>query len=206
MALDAHGTRLLSRRVRNDEAELLQLPRDVYALTGHGEVLCAMDTTHGSAALLIGLLLARGQPMACLTGLAVHHVAAGYRGQGKTDARDARVIADQARMRRDLGLLRPGDEVAIDLRTLIGRRTDLVSDRTRQLNRLHAQLLEIFPAFERALTPKGRGLITLLTGYQTPAAITAAWRAPGAHHLARARHARALGPAGACAGAVKKNL
>lgn len=82
-------------------------------------------------------------------------------------------------MRRDLGLLRPGDEIAVDLHTLIGRRTDLVSDRTRQINRLHAQLPEIFSAFERALTPKGRGLITLLTGYQTPAAI----RRAGARRL-----------------------
>jgi transposase len=38
---------------------------------------------------------------------------------------------------------------------------------------------EIFPPFERALTPKGRGLVTLLTSYQTPAAI----RRAGARRL-----------------------
>jgi hypothetical protein len=37
--------------------------------------------------------------MVYLTGLAVHRASAGYRGQGKTDAKDAHVIADQTRMR-----------------------------------------------------------------------------------------------------------
>lgn len=92
-------------------------------------------------------------------------------GEGKTDAKDAFVIADQARVRRDLGLLRPGDEIAVDLRTLTTRRLDTVFDRTRQINRLRAQLLDIFPALQRALELTNRGPVMLLTGYQTPAAI-----------------------------------
>jgi len=68
-----------------------------------------------------------------ITGLAVHRVSAAYRGQGKTDARDAFVIADQVRMRTDLGVLRPGEEIAVDLRTQTARRTDLVNDRTRAI-------------------------------------------------------------------------
>lgn len=74
-------------------------------------------------------------------------------------------------MRRDLGLLRPGDEVTVDLRILTARRTDLVADRTRQINRLRAQLLEISPALERALDLTNKGPVMLLTGFQTPAAI-----------------------------------
>lgn len=179
VALDARGEQLLSRRVGNDEPELLELIREVLALTGEGEVLWAVDTNHGGAALLIGLLLDRGQPMVYLTGLAVHRASAGYRGQGKTDAKDAHVIADQARMRPDLGLLRPGDEGAVDLRILTGRRLDLVHDRTRQINRLREQLLQIFPALERALPRKGRGPVVLLTGYQTPGTI----RRLGVHRL-----------------------
>ncbi|WP_406279025.1 IS110 family transposase [Streptomyces sp. NBC_00191] len=169
VVIDGQGERLLSRRVLNDETELLQLIGDVLALSE--DVLWAVDINHGWGALLIGLLLSHDQPMAYITGLAVHHASAGYRGQGKTDARDAHIIADQARIRRDLGILRPGDEVAVDLRTLTARRTDLVCDRTRQVNRLRAQLLEIFPALERALTLTNQGPVLLLTGYQTPAAI-----------------------------------
>jgi len=83
---------------------------------------------------------------------------------------DAFVLADQARIRRDLGLLRPGDEIAIDLRTLTTRRLDLVFDRTRQINRLRAQLLAICPVLERSLDLTNKGPMLLLTGYQTPAA------------------------------------
>lgn len=177
VVIDADGERLLSRRVLNDERFLLELISDVLALSE--DVLWAVDINHGGAALLIGLLISHDQPMVYLTGLAVHRASAAYRGQGKTDAKDAFVIADQARMRRDLGVLRPGDEIAVDLRILTTRRTDLVNDRTRQINRLRAQLLEMFPALERSLDLTNQGPVTLLTGYQAPAAI----RRTGARRL-----------------------
>ncbi|MFK4273525.1 IS110 family RNA-guided transposase, partial [Streptomyces milbemycinicus] len=169
VVINADGERLLSRRVLNDESALLELIGDILALDE--DVLWAVDLNSGGAALLIGLLLSHDQPMVYITGLAVHRASGSYRGEGKTDAKDAFVIADQARMRRDLGPLRPGDEVAVDLRTLTTRRTDLVADRTRQINRLRAQLLEIFPALERTLDMTNKGPVILLTGYQTPAAI-----------------------------------
>ncbi|NEA69066.1 IS110 family transposase [Streptomyces sp. SID12488] len=169
VVINADGKRLLSRRVANDESELLALIGDVLEISA--DALWAVDLNHGVAALLIGLLVSHGQPVAYLTGLAVHRASATYKGEGKTDAKDAFVIADQARVRRDLGLLRPGDEIAVDLRTLTTRRLDTVFDRTRQINRLRAQLLEIFPALERALELTNRGPVMLLTGYQTPAAI-----------------------------------
>jgi transposase len=169
VVINADGERLLSRRVLNDETALLELIGDVLALDD--DVLWAVDLNHGGAALLIGLLLSHGQPMVYITGLTVHRASASCRGEGKTDAKDAFVIADQARMRRDLGPLRPGDDIAVDLRTLTTRRADLVADRTRQINRLRAQLLEIFPALERALDLTDKGPVMLLTGYQTPAAI-----------------------------------
>ncbi|MGW5792529.1 IS110 family transposase [Saccharopolyspora sp. NPDC003752] len=169
VVINADGERLLSRRVGNDETELLGLIGDVLEIST--DVLWAVDLNRGGAALLIGLLLNHDQPMAYLTGLAVHRASATYKGEGKTDAKDAFVIADQARVRRDLGLLRPGDEIAVDLRTLTTRRVDVVFDRTRQINRLRAQLLEIFPALERALQMTNKGPIVLLTGYQAPAAI-----------------------------------
>ncbi|MGW0917306.1 IS110 family transposase [Streptomyces sp. NPDC002784] len=169
VVIDRDGERLLSRRVLNDESALLELIGDVLDIDE--DVLWAVDLNGGGAALLIGLLVSHDQPMVYITGLTVHHASASYRGEGKTDAKDAFVIADQARMRRDLGLLRPGDEIAVDLRILTTRRADLVADRTRQINRLRAQLLEIFPALERSLDLTNKGPVMLLTGYQTPAAI-----------------------------------
>ncbi|MCW8103669.1 IS110 family RNA-guided transposase [Streptomyces tauricus] len=169
VVINSEGERLLSRRTLNDESELLALIGEVLAISD--DALWAVDLNHGGAALLLGLLIAHDQPVAYLTGLAVHRASATYRGEGKTDAKDAFVIADQARVRRDLGLLRPGDEIAVDLRTLTTRRLDVVFDRTRQINRLRAQLLEMFPALERALDLTNKGPVILLTGYQTPAAI-----------------------------------
>ncbi|MFI6059516.1 IS110 family transposase [Streptomyces sp. NPDC051286] len=169
VVLNDRGERLLSRRVLNDEATLLELILDVLDIDQ--DVLWAVDINHGGAALLVGLLLNHDQPMAYLTGLAVHRASGTYRGEAKTDAKDAFVIADQARMRRDLGRLRPGDEIAVDLRILATHRTDLVSDRTRQINRLRAQLLEYFPALERPLDLTNKDPVILLTGYQTPVVI-----------------------------------
>ena len=72
-------------------------------------------------------------------------------------------------MRRDLHPFRHRDKTAVDLRILCARRTDLASDRNRAINRLRAQLLEYFPALERAFDFAHRkAALILLTGYQTP--------------------------------------
>ncbi|WAZ19007.1 IS110 family transposase [Streptomyces cinnabarinus] len=171
LVLNDEGDTLLSRRVANDESELLQLIGDVLDLADGREVTWAMDMTGGEPALLIELLLNHGQELVYIPGIAVNRATASYRGAGKTDARDAKVIADQARMRRDLQPIRPGDEMAIELRLLTEHRADLVADRTRTINRLKSLLNSMFPALERALDIGSVGSLMLLTGYQTPAAI-----------------------------------
>jgi hypothetical protein len=65
-----------------------------------------------------------------IPGRIVHHASATYRGDGKTDAKDAAIIADQARMRRDLQPVRGGDQISVDLRIMSARRTDLICDRS----------------------------------------------------------------------------
>ncbi|MFE9883147.1 IS110 family transposase [Streptomyces sp. NPDC005784] len=171
LALDAEGNTQLSRRVVNDEPELLQLIGDVLDVAAGDEVTWAIDMTGGEPALLLALLIAHGQKVLYIPGRLVNRASDGYRGEGKTDARDAYVIADQARMRRDLRPINLGDEAAIELKLLTGRRTDLVEDRTRTVNRLRGSLLSLFPALERELDITYVGPLKLLTGYQTPAAI-----------------------------------
>jgi transposase len=169
VVIDADGQRLLSQRVANDEAVLVELINEVMALADGGEVTWAIDLNGGGAALLITLLFGRDQRLLYIPGRTVYHASGGYRGDGKTDAKDAVVIADQARMRRDLQPLRVGDDIAVELRILTGRRTDLVADRTRAINRLRAQLLEYFPALERAFDySTSKAALILLSGYQTP--------------------------------------
>ncbi|MEV2264958.1 IS110 family transposase [Streptomyces anulatus] len=169
VVLDAEGKRLMSRRVLNDEPELLALLGDVLALAE--DVVWAVDVADGMAALWINVLLNHRQRLVYIPGLAVNRASAGYRGMGKTDAKDATVIADQARMRRDLTVLRPDEENVVELRVLTDRRSDLNADRTRRINRLRGQLTGIFPALERVLDLGNAGPLILLSGYQTPAAL-----------------------------------
>ncbi len=169
VAIEESGRRLLSRRVANDEPELLELLTDI--LTLGDEVTWGIDLADGGAALAITLLLHHDQSLRYISGRAIHRASESYRGEGKTDAKDAAVIADQIRIRRDLHPLRAGDDIVTDLKILTGRRMDLVADRTRTVNRLRAQLTGIFPGLERTLDLTNKGPLTLLTGYQTPATI-----------------------------------
>ncbi|MFD4914800.1 IS110 family transposase [Streptomyces virginiae] len=170
--IDTDGTKVLSRRVPNNEPELLELIGDVLALAGDSPVTWAIDLNTGGGALLIALLTSHGQRLLYIPGRTVHHASRGYRGDGKTHAKDAYVIADQARMRRDLQPLQEWDEIAVDLKILTTRRYDLAADRTRAINRMRAQLLEYFPALERTFDyAASKAALILLTGYQTPAGL-----------------------------------
>jgi transposase len=170
--LDASGTELLSRRVENDEADLLKLIEEVFSLAGQGQlVVWALDQPGGGAALLLALLWERDQRILYVPGLSVDRARDAYRGESKTDAKDARVIADQARMRPDLSVLTPEEGDLAELQLLLARRRDLVTDQSRAITRLRETLLALFPALERALDLNNKGALTLVSHYQTPAAI-----------------------------------
>jgi transposase len=165
--LDASGRQLLSRKVENDEADILELIDE--ALSSAEKVVWAVDQPGGSAALLLGLLWERNQRVLYVPGLSVERARDTYRGESKTDARDARVIADQARMRPDLEELEAGEQEIAELQLLLARRRDLITDQGRIITRLREALLSLFPALERALDLNGKGPLILLTHYQTPA-------------------------------------
>jgi transposase len=174
--LDASGRELLSRKVQNDEADVLALIEE--ALSFAKETVWALDQPGGSAALLLALLWERNQRVLYIPGLTVDRARDTYRGESKTDARDAHVIADQARMRPDLSELKPGEQELAELQLLLARRRDLITDQGRTITRLRETLLSLFPALERALDVNSKGPLILLTHYQTPA------------HLRRAGHKR----------------
>ena len=174
--VDASGRQLLSRKVENDEADLLKLIDEALSLAE--EIVWAVDQPEGSAALLLALLWERNQRVLYVAGLTVDRARDAYRGESKTDARDARVIADQARMRSDLSELRAGEQEIAELQLLLARRRDLIIDQGRTITRLREVLLSLFPALERALDLNSKGPLILLTHYQTPT------------HLRRAGHKR----------------
>jgi transposase len=169
VVIDQDGKRLLSRRVANAEPDLIEIIAAVRALAS--DIAWAIDLADGPAALLIAMLLGRDQRLVYLPGIAVNRATSGYHGEGKTDAKDAAVIADQARMRNDLRELRVQPEAIIELRALTAHRGDLAADRVRAINRLRGRLTGIFPALEEKLNFVYHGPLVLISGFQTPDAI-----------------------------------
>ena len=190
VVIDSEGRRLLSRRVLNGESELNEIIDATLARAGI--VSWAIDLADGPAALIITLLLERGQRLVFLPGIAVNRASGAYRGEGKTDAKDAAVIADQARMRRDLRELHLEEEMIAELRMLTAQRGDLAADRTRTINRLRQRLLGVFPALERALDFTNQGPLVLISQFQTPHAIRAVGP-DGLETWLRSRKVRAVG-------------
>ncbi|CAN5801798.1 IS110 family transposase [soil metagenome] len=172
--LDASGEKLLSRKVANDEADLSGLIDEVLSLAD--EVVWAIDQPGGGATLLLGLLWERGQRVLYIPGLTVDRSRDTYPGESKTDARDAHVIADQARMRLNLQELTADEGELAELQVILARRRDLVIDQTRTINRLRDALLSSFPALERTLDLNLRGSLTLVSHYQVPAQLRRAGR------------------------------
>ncbi|WP_410596483.1 IS110 family transposase [Amycolatopsis sp. lyj-23] len=175
-AVDAAGKVVFSRKVANGQAAIEQLIAHTTAKAA--EVVWAVDMTSGAASLLITLLLATGQPVVSVPGRLVNRMAGAFAGEGKTDARDARTIAETARMRSDLTPITSPEEVVADLQVLTARREDLMADWVRGVNRIRELFASIFPALERAFDYSTRSALILLTGFQTPDGIRAA-EAPG---------------------------
>jgi transposase len=175
-AVDAGGKRLWSAKVANGQRPIEDL---IARAAGSGaEVRWAVDLVSPAAALLLAVLLSDGQKVAYVPGRVVHGMAGVFRGEGKTDAKDARIIADTARMRGDLAELAVTDELAAELTRLTSYRADVMADWVRGINRLRDLLTCIFPALEASFDYSTRSALILLTGYCTPAEVRAA--GPGA--------------------------
>jgi transposase len=169
VVVDPDGAVLLSRRVGNDEQAILELL--VVAGDLADELIWAVDLARGYSALLLAVLWGHRQQVIYVPGRAVNRASDGYRGEGKTDAKDARVIADQARMRRDFAALTPPGELLAELRLLVAHRRDLQADRVRLIGRLREHLVAVFPTLEAAVEVTRKGPLLLLCGWQTPGGV-----------------------------------
>ncbi|WFN92895.1 IS110 family transposase [Gordonia sihwensis] len=169
-AVDEAGTVLWSRRLPNDQPAIEALMDRVADMKF---VVWAIDMTAPESALLRGVLAARRQQIRYVPGRVVHSMTGAFAGEGKTDARDAVVIAQTARLRGDLATVSAPDDVAIELDLLTGHRNDLVAERTRGINRLRGLLTRIFPALERCFDYSTLTGLTFLTRFATPSAIAA---------------------------------
>jgi Transposase len=75
------GERLRSRRVANDEPDLLALIAEVGGLAD--EVVWAIDVHSSESALLVTLLLAHGQKVVYVPSMTVSRVAGAYRARAR---------------------------------------------------------------------------------------------------------------------------
>ncbi|MET8769409.1 IS110 family transposase [Streptomyces sp. NPDC004658] len=170
VAVNAEGKTLFSHKVLNGEDQILQLI--AAACETADEVRWAVDISGRSSTLLLALLVAHGQSVVYVPGRTVNRMSGAYRGEGRTDAEDALVIAETARMRRDFTPLTVPDETVATLQVLTAHRADLIADRVRLINRLRHALVGICPDLERAFDySTAKGPLVMLTEYQTPAAL-----------------------------------
>lgn len=103
-----------------------------------------------------------------MPGRLVNRMEGAFAGKSKTDAKDAKTIAETARLRSDLIAITSPDQIVVDLQVLTARREDLMADWVRGVNRIRDLLTSVFPALERAFDYSTRSALILLTGYQTP--------------------------------------
>ncbi len=169
--LDPTGTRLHDRALPNDEAALVQV---FTRLAEHGPVLAIVDQPASIGALPIAVARGLGIEVAYLPGLAMRRIADLHPGEGKTDARDAYIIAEAARtMPHTLRRVGTDDETLAELGVLAGYDDDLTAQSTRLTNRLRDALLHVHPALERLVGPRldRGGVVDLLAVAPTPQAL-----------------------------------
>jgi transposase len=167
--LDDEGEEMLSRRVGATEEDLEAACSEIAALGEERAV--GIDLLGGPATLLEAILLGRGERLFHVPGIAVNRARDAYPGESKSDARDARVIADQLRLRRGaLQQIRPRNGALAEMRVLVAHRRGLLQDQTRRAARLREVLLSVFPGLEAQLDLKREGALVVVTKVATPTA------------------------------------
>ena len=187
--LDDEGEVLLSRRVEATEKDIEAACSQIQALGSPQKRTVAVDMVGGPATLLEAILLGRGERVFYLPGMSVNRAREGYQGEQKSDRGDARVIADQLRMRwRSLREILPRDNEAVEMRLLVSYRRDLVTDQARCITRLRALLNEVFPGLDAPLNFQKDRAFVLLGKVATPTSA----RRLGTSRLARWLKARGI--------------
>lgn len=183
-ALLADGRTTFDKPLPNGEPQL----RALFArLQRKGTVLVVVDQPASIGTLAVTVARASGCEVAYLPGLSMRRLADLHPGTGKTDARDAYVIADAARtMPHLLHSLDAEEEVRAELTMVLGHDDDLAQDATRTSNRLRGLLTAIHPALERVVGPRLRhpAVLTLLQTYGSPALLAEA----GTEQIAQVMH------------------
>ncbi|GAB2470476.1 IS110 family transposase [Streptomyces incanus] len=176
-AVTPAGKKAFDKRLPNSEPKLREVFGKLKAK--HGTVLVVVDQPASIGALPLAVARDMGCPVAYLPGLTMRRIADLYPGEAKTDARDAFVIADAARvMPHTLRSVDLEDETIAELEMIVGFDDDLAGEATRVSNRLRGLLTQIHPHLERVLGPRIQhpAVLTLLERFGSPAQIRKAGR------------------------------
>jgi transposase len=164
-AMDRNARVLFSQAVGNDPAAIVSLIGKIEALEAEN-TRTAIDMLGGAASLLCAMFAEAGLPLVHTPGLAVNRARQGIRGgERKSDPKDAVVIAELARTRPDLRAVEPPDPLDAEIRLLVSRRRELVTEQTRRAARLRDLLSGLFPALERRIDPTTRTGLVFLSHY-----------------------------------------
>jgi len=209
-AVSQDGRVLMDRKLENAGPEIETFIAELAGLGG--ERLIGIDMLGGFAALLVAMLIGGGERVVHVPGLAVNRARQGtVAGQAKSDPKDARVIADQLRLRAaDFRPIALSDDTVAELRLLVSRRGDLVVDQTRRISRMRYLLATIHPSLERALDLTNRGPLVLLTRFVAAGELRPLSPPRLVKHLVRAgirqAHAEGLAEAALAAAAQHPDL
>lgn len=130
-AVTTAGKKAFDKRLPNSEPKLREVFGKLQAK--HGTVLVVVDQPASIGALLLAVARDLGCPVAYLPGLTMRRIADLYPGEAKTDARDAFIIADAARvMPHTLRSVAPEDETIAELEMIVGFDDDLAGEATRR--------------------------------------------------------------------------
>jgi len=158
---------VVSVKVANVEADLMAALATVTDLAD--QVVWAVDIVGAPSALILALLARAGSPVFYASGRVVNTMSAAYTGEGKTDAKDAYVIAETVRLRRDLPMVDAVTDLIRELALLTAHRSDLIADRVRMINRLRDVMTSVFPTLEQQFDYSShKGALILLTEYASP--------------------------------------
>lgn len=185
-AIDRDARPVFSQPVANDPEGIAALIAELQAFEAPA-VTVALDLLGGPATLICAMLAEAGLRLVHTPGLAVNRARQGMRGgENKSDPRDAATIAELARTRADLRPVEIETEIDIDIRLLVGRRSEIVTDQTRRLARLRDLLSSLFPALERRIDVKTKRGLVFLSLFAAPGEIRKSGPARIARRLTKA--------------------
>ncbi len=196
VVLDRDGDDPVMRRpVAQDEAELRALLGEVASL---GRALVVVDQFGSFGRLTVEVARSEGLDVAHMPPGKFGQVAATY-GEGKSDAKDAFIIADTARSQpRHISPLPERGEALAELKALSVARDVAVCERSRLYNRIHDAMGQVCPALEQLFDKEKLHNdleIRLVAKYGGPAGFRRAGRARASRWAASLRYHAANGPA-----------